>query len=415
MRKFRMKCATGVLAAMMAISMTPGSSLPFIGNTVSVSAAQMVKEGNSFSFGAGNYQNTLKEGTYQVPVKLQDKDKTNLDAADIFSDSYKSQAGDCINGPAEVKVSSDGEAIVTVAVRPITVYGTTLWGKNWKIVQPGTNQKVDATVVEGTADKPTKIQFTWPKEAKNGVYVQSTANIIDKSAQAIFAFNWKEAKLDGADQPSTPDTPDQPSTPDQPNTPDTPDQPNTPDTPATVKVPASFKVSAIDYQKAKVSWAKVDGAAGYEVYQNGKKVKDTTATSYTQSGLKTGSTYKYKVRAYQVTKNKKIYSNYTVEKSVKTVLGKVSNIKVNNSKKMTATVTWKKVSGANGYYVYRATSAKGKYKQLKIVKGNAAVTYADKKVKKNKKYYYKVRAYRSVSGKNVYGTYSSAVNVTIKK
>lgn len=397
MRKFRMKCATGVLAAMMAISMTPGSSLPFIGNTVSVSAAQMVKEGNSFSFGAGNYQNTLKEGTYQVPVKLQDKDKTNLDAADIFSDSYKSQAGDCINGPAEVKVSSDGEAIVTVAVRPITVYGTTLWGKNWKIVQPGTNQKVDATVVEGTADKPTKIQFTWPKEAKNGVYVQSTANIIDKSAQAIFAFNWKEAKLDGADQPSTPD------------------QPNTPDTPATVKVPASFKVSAIDYQKVKVSWAKVDGAAGYEVYQNGKKVKDTTATSYTQSGLKTGSTYKYKVRAYQVTKNKKIYSNYTVEKSVKTVLGKVSNIKVNNSKKMTATVTWKKVSGANGYYVYRATSAKGKYKQLKIVKGNAAVTYADKKVKKNKKYYYKVRAYRSVSGKNVYGTYSSAVNVTIKK
>ncbi len=82
---------------------------------------------------------------------------------------------------------------------------------------------------------------------------------------------------------------------------------------------------------------------------------------------------------------------------------------------MTATVTWKKVRGANGYYVYRATSAKGKYTQLKIVKGNAAVTYADKKVKKNKKYYYKVRAYRSVSGKNVYGTYSSAVNVTIKK
>ncbi|MBU5460758.1 hypothetical protein [Anaerostipes sp. MSJ-23] len=61
MRKFRMKCATGVLAAMMAISMTPGSRLPFIGNTVSVSAAQMVKEGNSFSFGAGNYQNTLKK------------------------------------------------------------------------------------------------------------------------------------------------------------------------------------------------------------------------------------------------------------------------------------------------------------------------------------------------------------------
>lgn len=90
-------------------------------------------------------------------------------------------------------------------------------------------------------------------------------------------------------------------------------------------------------------------------------------------------------------------------------------MKVNNGKKRTATVTWKKVSGANGYCVYRATSEKGKYTQQKMLKGNGAVKYIDKKVKKNKKYFYKVRAYRSVSGRTVYGAYASTVKVKIKK
>lgn len=54
-------------------------------------------------------------------------------------------------------------------------------------------------------------------------------------------------------------------------------------------------------------------------------------------------------------------------------------------------VTWKEVEGANYYRVYRATTKKGKYKEIKLTKRQ---TFLDTGLKKNKKYYYKVRACR---------------------
>ena len=52
---------------------------------------------------------------------------------------------------------------------------------------------------------------------------------------------------------------------------------------------------------------------------------------------------------------------------------------------------------------------------LKVVKGNKKVSYTNTKLKKNKKYYYKVRAYRTVKGKKVYGAFSSKKSILIKK
>ena len=74
-----------------------------------------------------------------------------------------------------------------------------------------------------------------------------------------------------------------------------------------------------------------------------------------------------------------------------------------------------KVKNADGYQVYRATKKNGKYKLVKVVKGNKKVSYTNTKLKKNKKYYYKVRAYRTVKGKKVYGAFSSKKSILIKK
>jgi len=52
---------------------------------------------------------------------------------------------------------------------------------------------------------------------------------------------------------------------------------------------------------------------------------------------------------------------------------------------------------------------------VKVVKGNKKVSYINTKLKKNKKYYYKVRAYRTVKGKKVYGAFSSKKSILIKK
>lgn len=93
----------------------------------------------------------------------------------------------------------------------------------------------------------------------------------------------------------------------------------------------------------------------------------------------------------------------------------VTKLAVKNVSGKKAQVSWKKVSKANGYVVYRATKANGTYKKVKTITSGKTVKFTDSKLKKGQKYYYKVRAYRTVSGKKVYGAYSSVKKVTIKK
>lgn len=104
-----------------------------------------------------------------------------------------------------------------------------------------------------------------------------------------------------------------------------------------------------------------------------------------------------------------------VTTAVKEKLSKVTKLKVKNKKKRKAVITWKKVKNASGYQIYRATKKNGKFKKVKTVKGNGVVKYTNTKLKKNKKYYYKVRAYRTVKGKKVYGAFSVKKSVSIKK
>lgn len=388
MKRLTLKLTTGVLVLMMTAGIASG--IQNHRNLVKVSAAlQTVKAANEFSFGFGDYQNTLARGSYEIPLKMQNASKTDLNAVDLFDDSYTSMAGSCIKGSARVKIEADGSVVVQVPLQEINVFGTKAWGTDWQIYKTDSEETIEAEIIEGTKEQPKKIQFMLPDRSKNGVYVSVSS--MGHPSKAIFAMNWNEAvKIET-------------------------ESPNIPNQPQKIKVPSSIKASVIDYQKVKVSWSKVDGADGYEVYQNGKKQKAVPVLSYTQNGLKTGSTYIYKVRAYKKVNGTKVYSAYTKDVKAKPILAKVSGVKVNNGKKRTATVTWKKVSGANGYCVYRATSEKGKYTQQKMLKGNGAVKYIDKKVKKNKKYFYKVRAYRSVSGRTVYGAYASTVKVKIKK
>ena len=72
---------------------------------------------------------------------------------------------------------------------------------------------------------------------------------------------------------------------------------------------------------------------------------------------------------------------------------------------------WKKVEGADGYQIKYSLKAKKKYKNA------GTVTKLNKKIrglKKGKKYYVKVRAYKIIDGKKVYGEYSKAKRVKVK-
>ena len=184
-----------------------------------------------------------------------------------------------------------------------------------------------------------------------------------------------------------------------------------------VAAPASVKAASAGYNKAKISWAKVKGASSYEVYKYDRKAKKyvkagtATGTSLTVKGLTAGTKYSFKVRAYN--KADKIYSGWSKTVSVKPVPAKTS-VKAKNLKGKKAQVSWKKVDGASGYTVYRA-AGKGSYKAVKTVKSGKTVKFTNKSLKKGATYKYKVKAYRTVKGRKIYGSSSSAASVKIKK
>lgn len=156
----------------------------------------------------------------------------------------------------------------------------------------------------------------------------------------------------------------------------------------------------------KVSWDKVTGAQKYIVYRKvgsatkWTKVKTTTSLSYTDKNVKSGTTYKYMVKA----QDGSIVSGY---KSSGTSIRFLSAPKLSSvtSAKKGITFKWNKVTGASGYYVYRKTGS-GKYEKIATVKGNTKVTYVDKTAKKGKTYTYTVKAY--------YKSYTSAYKSGLK-
>lgn len=163
------------------------------------------------------------------------------------------------------------------------------------------------------------------------------------------------------------------------------------------------KLSVTTYPtSAKITWSKVTNAKGYKIYRAKstkgpyyliKTVKGNSIFSYTDKNLSRYKNYYYKVRTYYINNSKTYYSNYTGY-AAKYPLAKVNLKSATYSSKKYNKLTWSKVKYANGYQVWRSTSKNGTYKKVATVKGNAKVSYKDKKITPGVTYYYKVRAYK---------------------
>ena len=162
--------------------------------------------------------------------------------------------------------------------------------------------------------------------------------------------------------------------------------------------------------KPKLTWNKVDGATKYYIYRstdgkNYKQYTSTTKTSYTNTSTTIGTTYYYKVKAAKVVNGKNVYSVYSNVKSVKCVpAAPVVSISRSNGKPK---LTWKAVTGASKYYIYRSTDGKT-YKQYT---STTKTSYTNTGAASGKKYYYKVKAVAVVNKKNVFSAYSAAKNM----
>lgn len=75
-------------------------------------------------------------------------------------------------------------------------------------------------------------------------------------------------------------------------------------------------------------------------------------------------------------------------------------------------IQWNKVSGANGYIIYRRESQKRPYKIYRKITSGSTTTYLDRNLPGAKVYQYAVRAYCKENGKNVLSKYTSVLGAT---
>ena len=116
--------------------------------------------------------------------------------------------------------------------------------------------------------------------------------------------------------------------------------------------------------------------------------------------------------ADKVLNNKKVEGYKELKKSV--LPGKTKSITV-SAKKNAAKVTWKSVSTATGYQIQVSpdkTFKKGT--RTATVDGKTKTSRTFKKLKSGKKYYVRMRTYKTLSGKKYFGNFTKARTVTAK-
>lgn len=171
----------------------------------------------------------------------------------------------------------------------------------------------------------------------------------------------------------------------------------------------------------RVNWTKVKGASGYRIYRyntstkkwvNIKTIENGAAETYRDAGLKSGTQYKYKVKAY-VRYNGTVYWGsasreiLTATKPEKVTIGKI------NISTTSVRLFWNKVS-CTGYKVQQSSDGGKTWKTVKLVKG--AEELKIRGLKRNTSYKYRVLAYKSNGGgTNSLGAWSGVKTVRTKK
>lgn len=161
-------------------------------------------------------------------------------------------------------------------------------------------------------------------------------------------------------------------------------------------------------------WTREEGADGYVLFKyNTSKKKyvrvktfaNPKTVSYSKK-YKYAGKYSFKLRAYKVTAaGTKAYGSFSSAAKVKLPPAKVKGVAKSQSYLKT-TLSWKKVSKAKGYEIYRSQKKNGKFSRVKIVR-TGKTNRVTIKQKKSRVYYYKIRAFvKGINKKRVYGNFS---------
>ena len=93
---------------------------------------------------------------------------------------------------------------------------------------------------------------------------------------------------------------------------------------------------------------------------------------------------------------------------------KVKGFKAKALKGRKAKISWKKNKKVSGYQIFRSLKKKSGFKKVTQIKKNGTVKFTNKKLKKSKKYFYKMRTFTKVSGKTYYGKWTTVKKIKAK-
>lgn len=170
-----------------------------------------------------------------------------------------------------------------------------------------------------------------------------------------------------------------------------------------------------------VKWEKVPNASGYCVYQvsgnSYKYLKKVSSSSVKITGLKEAKTYKFAVKAYRAVDKKtyksKLYSPIVTVKTKATIPSKPSSLKAISGGSRQVGLTWKKVSNAVGYEIYRVKD--GVKTRVASISKNSTVEYTVGGLTNGQSASFCMRSYRLTSDKRkIYSDYTSVVSATPK-
>ncbi len=169
----------------------------------------------------------------------------------------------------------------------------------------------------------------------------------------------------------------------------------------------------------RINWEKVDNATGYRIYRYNEKnkswvniqtISDNSVLTYRDEGLKPGTVYKYKVKAYKSI-NDVIYWGYaSSEKPTATAPEKITFTKANRST-TSVRLFWDEVV-CTGYKVQQYDTSSKEWKTVQLVPyGTAELKISG--LKSSTQYKYRIQGYTKVpDSENKKGAWSDTFTVS---
>lgn len=181
--------------------------------------------------------------------------------------------------------------------------------------------------------------------------------------------------------------------------------------------PKITKVEAVSASALKLTWGRVAGASGYNVYVSARPndsytlLKSTTALSLSITRLKAGTRYFYKVEAYDLIGGVQYVSSPMSSWAAGVPLARPAITSITSPSARRITLTWNKSAGAGGWQVMFATSAKGPWKVVRTIFVTNA-SFAG--LKSGSTFYFKIRPYKKYYAYAYFGPESPVRYVKVK-